>query len=288
MKLLFHAAVICVFATIGADAFAQQQQRIEIQTRLVEFPIEQRDQPPGDQLASAPEEARGAITLSAMEALLAPARKEGVSYPKDAAELAGHLEKARDNTMCYKTPVELAGIVTNNQEAALERLFLQKGFDVWKTGTTTIVSGGKAQVGLTHKSIAAGPREVGETADVTVVIGGGADDGTLDLSINPRSIGLIGWLSKEDDGKQVFAPASKKAAKGDEAVFSEGGAEKPLTVSIWDGQTVMVKGEKLEVVVDAQGGKPKLVYKGVIMMITARLVDQGERSTSGEKEGVKQ
>ncbi len=273
MKLFFHATVICAFATMGANAFAQQR-RIEIQTRFVEFPMEQRGQPPDSLATSAPEAARGAITYSALDALFAPMKmKADVSLPKDAAELAGQLEKAGDNAMCYKTPMELAGVVTMAQEQAVERLFMNKGLDVWKTGSTAIDSGGKAQVGLTHKTgFAFGTREVGETADLTVVIG--ADGETMDLTMNPRSIGLLGWLSKGEDGKPVFAPVSKKASsKNEEAVFSEGAAEKPLTVSIWDGQTVMVKGEKLELVAGAQGEKPKLVCKGVIMMITARLVD---------------
>ena len=54
---------------------------------------------------------------------------------------------------------------------------------------------------------------------------------------------------------------------------------------MWDGQTVVVKGAKLELQLGAAGEKPKLVCKGVMMMITVRIVDQhGAKVAEEEKE----
>lgn len=289
MKFLFHVAAVCVFTAAVAHAFAQQ--RIEIQTRFVEFPAEPGAQPPVPHIISDAHSVQEGITgsiigitSSTIEAIFTPGNmKQGL--PKNADELAGLLEKAGDHKMRYKTPMGFVGIVNMTQEQGIERWLMGKGIDVWKTAATTIDKDREVEIGLTRKSWGPfGAMDLGETAILKVAIG--PDGQTLDLTINPKTTGILGWLSKGKDGKPMLMPIPKKGESKDEAVvFSESAFEKPQTVSIWDGQTVLVKGERLEMVAGAQEEKPKLVWKSAIMMITARLVDQhGNPVNQEEKE----
>ncbi|HWB61382.1 MAG TPA: hypothetical protein VG733_18005 [Chthoniobacteraceae bacterium] len=220
-----------------------------------------------------------ALVGQSIDSLLAPALKpkQGPSIPK----LIGQLRKEGDNAMSYDAPMKIGGVVTLAQYAALQRWLTNPGnaSEIWRTGATTIESSDTAEVALTRK-IAEISTDIGASADVSGIID--ADGETIDLTIKPKYTGVLGWLSKGSDGKPILT-----TTKNGTVVFSEGSTDKPLVVSVWDGQTVLVGCDKLELQPGAAGGKPKVVCKGVLIMITVHIVDQhGAKLPDREEEDV--
>ena len=187
----------------------------------------------------------------------------------------------------------LLGVVTQAQCQALMRAFSQRaGCKVLSAPSITVKSGEEGKTGQMQKftypteyqpeiNSPSGfspaqfqSREVGGTMDVKPTIG--PDGETIDLEFTDGFTELLGFLV-EKNGETTLAPLPKEASEPvyNKPVFITAGNGAKISLSIWDGQTVLIGGTKLEVQAGAGGGKPEFVRKTVLILLTARLVDAG-------------
>ena len=184
-----------------------------------------------------------------------------------------------DDALDYRSTIVQKGVITGEQLQSLEKQFSSVGCVITKSDTITLANSGAGRAGVTQKfTYDTEPAKRSEvTADMKATIED--DDQAIDLEIAPQWVCVVGAVA-EKDGKTALVPVSNELPEksGSTPVLDRAaGSPAKSAISIWEGQTVVFAGKIPVIETAAKSEKPKLSYKTVVMLLTARIVEKTEK-----------
>jgi hypothetical protein len=287
-RIIITAMILAAPAAARTDAQGAppQAEQVEVETQIVEITQNASDEP-----------RKTLLQPFATDTSLKPDENPGSD-----AGIIGQLTKGADGSLNLNSQMALLGVFTEAQHQAVMRAISQKaGCKVLSAPSITVKSGEEGTIAVTQKfsypteyqpamDSPSGfspaqfkSRDVGETEDVKATVG--PDGETIDFETTGESTGLLGFLV-EKNGDTTLEPLPKEATEPvyDKPVFCTTGNGKKIDISIWDGQTVLISGTKLEMQAGADGGKPEIARKSVLMLITAKLVNADKSLVHDDQE----